>query len=323
MVKTAATARWVSNSSVPFETPTLLMIDDDRITRAVLQEIFTHCGYRVMTAENGEAGLRTLLENPLRIDAVILDREMPGLNGSEVVARMKNEPQFASIPVIMLTGTDEPEKIQEGIDAGVYYYLIKPVENTILKSVVGSALRERQQRIALVNELNRYGSALKALRSCQIAVRTLEEVEDTACFLASCFPDPERVVGGLMELLVNAVEHGNLGITYEGKRVLIKENRWNDEINRRVSLPENAGKSVEVIYQYRDGNYLVQITDCGAGFDWKKFWHIDPARATASHGRGIARARMISFDRVSYNDKGNSVTVMVSVQSHTPGNYAW
>ena len=106
-----------------------------------------------------------------------------------------------------------------------------------LECVVGSALRERQQRIALVNELNRYGTALKALNTCQISVRTLEEVEDSACFLASCFPEPERVVAGLMELLVNAVEHGNLGITYEGKKLLIADNKWRDEIHRRLKCP--------------------------------------------------------------------------------------
>jgi anti-sigma regulatory factor (Ser/Thr protein kinase) len=205
----------------------------------------------------------------------------------------------------------------------VYSSLVKPAETTLLKSVIGSALRERRQRMALLSQLSHHEAALKAMQSCQLAVRTLAEAEDTACFLASCFPNPERVVAGLMELLVNSVEHGNLGITYEEKNRLLLDNVWRQELDARASLPENADKAVDVIYQHKDGNYLVQLTDCGSGFDWKRYWHINPARATASHGRGIARARLMAFDRLAYNEAGNQVTIMVSEAPLAKENYAW
>jgi len=240
----------------------------------------------------------------------------------ELVVKMKADPQLASMPVIMLTGSGNQDQIQQGIDAGVHYYLVKPVENTLLRSVIESALRERRQKKTLIHELNRHGTALKAVKSCQLCIHSLTEAEDTACFLASCFPDPERVVAGLMELLVNAVEHGNLGITYEMKHQLLAANNWREELDRMSDLPENAHKTVDVIYQRKEEGYLVQITDAGRGFDWKRYWHINPARATASHGRGIARARLMAFDRMAYNEAGNSVTVMVS-QDKMEENYAW
>ena len=302
--------------------PTLLLVDDARVMRAMLQTTLEKEGYHIMVAENGEEALMTLSAHADEIDALILDREMPGIDGLEVVNQMKHNPRLLNIPVIMFTGTGSPDKIQEGINAGVYYYLVKPADAVLLKSVIDSALRERHQKRALISELNRHGAALKGMRSCQLAIRSLTEAEDAASILACCFPHPERVVSGLMELLVNAVEHGNLDVTYEEKAQLLSENRWREELDRRLALPENHQKTVEVSYQYKNGNHLAQITDAGKGFDWKRYWHINPARATASHGRGIARARLTAFDRLSYNEQGNSVTVMVT-SAAAAASYAW
>jgi CheY-like chemotaxis protein/anti-sigma regulatory factor (Ser/Thr protein kinase) len=306
------------------EAPLLMIVDDARVTRMAVQEMLEQQGYQTLVAENGEDALDLLTKYAARIHAVILDWEMPGIDGLEVVRRMKDDFLFASIPVIMFTGTSAPEKIQEGIDAGVYYYLVKPAESKVLKSVIESALRERQQKYSLISELGRYGGALKTMQSCQLSLRTLSEAEDAACMLAVSFPEPERTVSGLMELFVNAVEHGNLGVSYDEKRQLLAEDRWHQEIDRRAKLPENYHKTVEVVFQRKNGVFLVQITDAGPGFDWKHYWHINPARATASHGRGIARARLMAFDRMNYNDKGNSVTVMVSPPAATDMTaYAW
>ena len=314
---------WASQANTPTRPPALLLVDDDRVLRMMAQETLAQRGYSVATTGDGEAALAQLKADPGAVDAIVLDREMPGLHGLDVLTRLKADPQLAQIPVIMLTGSGEPAKVQEGIDAGVFYYLIKPVSSTLLGSVIEAALRERRQKLALLGELSRHGAALQSMTSCRIAVRSLYEAEDTASFLASIFPQPERVVVGLMELLVNAVEHGNLGITFEQKDALLIANRWREEVERLATLPEHTGKAVDVIYQNNADAHLVQITDCGAGFDWQRYWHINPARATASHGRGIARARMTAFDRMAYNAVGNSVTVMVTKTAAPADTYAW
>jgi response regulator RpfG family c-di-GMP phosphodiesterase len=316
-------ARPASSSHQPAHVPTLLVVDDDRVTRIMLQEMLEQQGYNVFAMERGAEALDFLVRHAARTDAVVLDREMPDMPGLVMVEKMKADPQLSGIPVIMLTGTGDSARIQEGIDAGVFYYLVKPVEMSLINTVIASALRERSQKLALIAELSQFGAALKAMQSCHISVKTLREAEDAACLLASCFPDPERVVSGLMELAVNAVEHGNLGISYEAKHALLEENRWREEIERRAALPENQGKTAEITYQHKDGNHLVRIADAGAGFDWKRYWHVNPARASASHGRGIARARLMAFDRMAYNEAGNQVTVAVSDTPARLGDYAW
>jgi len=317
----ASPVQWMSASNSPVSAPNLLLVEDDRVMRMLLREALQNHGYNVHIVSSAEEALEALAQHSARIDVAVLDRQLPRMNGLELVARMKADPELAQVPIIMLTGAGNQDEIQQGIDAGVFYYLVKPADNTLLRSIIESALRERRQKRSLITELVRHGAALKAMKHCQIGLKTLTEAQDTACFLASCFPDPERVVAGLMELLTNAVEHGNLGITYEEKHKLLAANSWQQEVDRLCGLPENADKFVDVTYQHKEEGYLVQITDCGRGFAWKRYWHINPARATASHGRGIARARLMAFDRMAYNEKGNSVTVMVAPAAS--GAYAW
>ncbi|MBI1274329.1 MAG: response regulator [Alphaproteobacteria bacterium] len=301
----------LSLSSLPVRAPIILVVDDDRVTMAILSRMLEKFGYSVRSAGTGEEALKALRHDVMEIDAVILDREMPGMTGIKVMEVLRSDPQMTAIPVIMHTSAGSPEQIQQGIDAGVFYYLAKPADEKLLKSIITSALRERQQRRVLLGEIGRHDAALKSMRSCQMAVKSLKDAEDAACFLAACFPHPARVANGLLELLTNAVEHGNLGITYEEKEQLLINNHWQKEIRRRLAMPEHADKEVDVIYQHKPDMWLVQITDRGTGFDWRRYWQIDPARATASHGRGIARARLTAFDRLAYNTAGNQVTAII------------
>ncbi len=317
----AALAMPISVSAVPMRKPTVLAVDDDRVMLTMLTQMLEKFGYSLQNASSGNQALQMLLASHDTIDAIILDQEMPGLDGLQVASQMKADPKLSSIPVIMLTGNSTQEKIREGIDVGVFYYLVKPVSDDLIKSVAAAAIRERHHRRLLAVQILRYDVALKAVSTAQIQVQTLSEAENVGCMLASCFPEPERVITGLMDLLVNAVEHGNLGITYEEKTQLLKDNRWQDEIARRISLPEYAGKKADVVYQRKPDGWYVQITDQGQGFDWRKYWQIDHAHATSSHGRGIARARLLSFDKIAYNEAGNQVTVMV--QSTSSDNFTW
>lgn len=307
----ATLAMKISNSFVPARKPCLLAVDDDRIMLAILTETLEKFGYEVRAATSGNQGLQELLAAPDMIDAIILDQEMPGLNGLQVVEQMKATPALASIPVVMLTGNGSQDKIRQGIDAGVFYYMVKPANEELIRSVAAAAVNERRQKRVLSTQLTRYDVALKAVTVMQLSVRTLAEAENVGCLVASCFPEPERVVTGMIELLINAVEHGNLGLSYEDKSQLLNEGKWQDEIARRLTLPEYCNKAAQVIYQCKPEGWFVQITDEGKGFDWRRYWQIDPSQATASHGRGIARARLLSFDRIAYNEAGNQVKVMV------------
>ena len=130
-------------------------------------------------------------------------------------------------------------------------------------------------------------------------------------FSPQFFPNPDLTLTGISELFLNAVEHGNLAISYELKSQLVRSNTWKDEVNRRLSDPRFRDRAVKVTFTKKNNEYTLQIEDEGEGFNWQDYLHVDTARVTHNHGRGIAMANMMSFDELIYNDRGNQVTAMV------------
>lgn len=302
---------------------TLLVVDDDRTMVATLEARLIRDGYQVITAHGGEEALALVQLHAERLDAMVLDRVMPGMDGLALMRHLKQDPLTRHIPVIMLTGSDSPEQIREGIDAGVFYYLTKPVQESVLRSVLAAALRDRnQQRNFARHQLHEH-KGFTLIDTARFKCRTLDEAESLAVFLANSFPDPQRTASGLAELLVNAVEHGNLGVGYDLKSALIDDGSWRNELARRVELPEYQARAVEVLLQLKPDGIYVQITDQGEGFDWKSYLMIDPSRTQDNHGRGIAQARAQSFDKLKYNDKGNQVLAVVFRGQQQPQRLEW
>lgn len=295
---------------------TILTVEDDRLQRAFLEEHVVALGHKTIEAENGVEALRILQENASEIDIVLMDRIMPLMDGLTAVKKMKDNPLLRKIPIIMVTGAASPHEMQEGLEAGVFYYLGKPVDSNILCSVLSAAVREVEQIRALTNEMRRHKASFNLIESCKFKLTTLDEAECLAAFAAHCFPDPERVVQGLAELITNAVEHGNLEIGYARKSKLIEEGTWRAEIDKRLSMPEYSTRRVEVsIARRQDGIYVI-ITDQGAGFNWQEYMTIDSARAGDNHGRGIAQANALSFDKLTYNNEGNQAVAFVGWEKH-------
>ena len=117
---------------------------------------------------------------------------------------------------------------------------------------------------------------------------------------------------GLLELISNAIEHGNLGIGWVNKGTHLRDDTWDQEVTRRMELPENRDKVVNVDFAREGDNIRLTIRDQGEGFDWQPYTTLLPDRAFELHGRGIATARVLSFHDVEYRGKGNEVVVSFS-----------
>lgn len=289
----------------------VLIVDDDRVMRMIVQRQIDDLGHETETAINGRKAMDILNADKSKFDIIVLDREMPEMGGLEVVARMKADMDLRKIPIIMATGSKRPEDIKKGIDAGVFYYLTKPIDGDVLNSVLISAVREVEMQKNLKRELKKHKTSFNLIHSATFYLRTIAEAEALAAFLANCYPDPERVIVGLAELITNAVEHGNLSISYEEKTDLVERGVWRKEVDRRLNLPGRMEKKVEVVFRRNDDGLYVRILDEGKGFDWRRYLEIDPARATHNHGRGIAQANAVSFDELRYNTAGNEVIAIV------------
>ena len=130
--------------------------------------------------------------------------------------------------------------------------------------------------------------------------------------LAPLCVQAELVALGLNELMLNALEHGVLGIGFERKRALIESGRWLAEIDHLEASAASLGPAGVVVLEYRRINELIRFTvrDRGAGFDWRAYMSLDPLRGDAPNGRGIAIARLLCFDSLCFRDEGREVEVL-------------
>jgi DNA-binding response OmpR family regulator len=292
----------------------VLIVEDNESDRTLLDAYLSRDGFDTEFAGDGVEAWSMLDAHPDRYDLVVLDRSMPRMDGMELLRRMKHDHRFLIIPVILQSALVARDEVIEGIRAGAYYYLTKPYDAEMLISVVRTAAADSAAARELQKRVRRGLQVLQLLDDAHFSYRTIEEARGLAAVLANACPDPEATVIGLTELLVNAVEHGNLGITYDEKSTLLAEGSWVAEIDRRLTLPENQSKRVGVRFHRADAELSFTICDCGDGFEWTRYLDIDPRRAFDRHGRGILMARHVSFSSVEYRGCGNEVVATVSCE---------
>ena len=122
----------------------ILIVDDDPINRALLTKNLEHDGHRATAVDNGFAALAALESD--RPDVVLLDIVMPGLDGMEVLERLKADADLRHIPVIMISGVDDAESIVRCIETGADDFLPKPFDPVILRARIGAGLNRKRLR---------------------------------------------------------------------------------------------------------------------------------------------------------------------------------
>lgn len=291
--------------------PTILIVDDEPINLEIICAHLEDDDYTLITASNGEEAWARIESDPQQYDAIILDRMMPGMDGMQVLANIKDNDLLAHVPVVMQTAKAENQEVVEGLEAGAYYYLTKPYDGDILKTIVRSAVNDRLHEKGLRDSLREGRRIFELMNFGRFRIQNLRECNLVASQVAHLCPEPHRVVTGISELLINALEHGNLKIGYDEKSELMRRGIWQIEIERRLNAPEYRGGYVELEFTVSADRFQIRIRDQGQGFDWRPYLDLDPNRAFDPHGRGIAVARLSSFDDLEYIEPGNEVIATV------------
>ena len=102
---------------------TILIVEDDKFLRELIAQKLTKEGYPISEAIDGEEGIKKIKEE--KPDMVLLDLILPGIDGFEVLSRMKEDPALSSVPVIVLSNLGQKEDIDKGMKLGAIDYLIK------------------------------------------------------------------------------------------------------------------------------------------------------------------------------------------------------
>ena len=165
---------------------------------------------------------------------------------------------------------------------------------------------------AIRNYLSGRARQTGVMLSASFALRTLDEAEKLSTLLAMNCPDPDRTAAGIWELLSNAVEHGNLEISFEEKTELLFSGQLREEIERRLNSSPYGEREVRVDFVRRPDAITLTVTDEGMGFDFKHFLEAEPA-LHLPNGRGINIASKFSFDALQYFGRGNRVEATIRI----------
>lgn len=137
--------------------------------------------------------------------------------------------------------------------------------------------------------------------------QTPVQAQRIATFLSQLTADPERAYSGLWEVFINAIEHGNLGISYDEKAKLLDEQMLDEVTCERLASEKFKSHYVRVSFVVADDSVSFDIKDDGNGFNWKPFLTTDDERIHEKNGRGIAIAHTMSFDELAYIEGGNHI----------------
>ncbi|NJM08976.1 response regulator [Candidatus Gracilibacteria bacterium] len=179
----------------------ILVVDDESAIRDVLMRILQREGYTVVLATDGIDALeKVAIEQP---DLVLLDVTMPRMDGFAVCKRLKDNEHTALIPVTMLTGLDDREHRQRGLEVGADDFLTKPFETSLLRARLRSQLRLKR----LTDQLERTEEVIFMLA---LAVEAKDSYTEGHLRRLSSYSEQLARAAGLSEHEVKAIRFGGL-----------------------------------------------------------------------------------------------------------------
>ena len=176
----------------------LLVVDDQSMNRILLARYLGNLGYQARLFENGRQALELLQSQAF--DLVLLDVEMPDMDGYQVLEQLKADPRLRDIPVIMISAAEDLESVVRCIELGAQDYLPKPFYPVLLRARLGAWLdrqRLREQVIDSLQQVDRVTAAAVAIQANSFQPESLDEVAirpDALGQLARVFQEMARQV---------------------------------------------------------------------------------------------------------------------------------
>jgi len=217
-----------------------------------------------------------------------------------------------SMPTLVLV---EETARQEALDAhrnGVFAVIRKPLQADELQFHIGHALSSSAEQYD-PSRVRREERTIVIHNDFAMITPIAKSLVDTT--LSPSDPRRTQVTLGLIEILSNAIEHGNLGIDFQEKREALRGSYFFNLAQERAHKAPWCHRVVRVTSSVLPEEGLVRYTvsDEGDGFDWRSPPDpSDPENMTARHGRGLLMARH-SFDNISFNERGNVVTLEAAI----------
>ena len=295
----------------------ILVVDDTQFNRRLLVRLLEDIGHRTVEAENGRLALESLrAEGAEPVDLVLLDLEMPEMDGHETLAALKADEALRDIPVIVVTGVDELESVVRCIRVGAADYLPKSVDPEILRARIEASLAQKRMRDnerELTSTIERQRSQLARFLSPQVAA--LVSSADGEALLAghrreitAMFTDlrnftsfsetaePEEVLGFLRAYHATM---GALIVEHEGTLEHFAGDGFMTFFNDPVLQPDHAARAIRLAIAMRERFATLSA-------DWRRRGYV--LEIGIGIATGYATLGRIGFEgRYDYGAIGNAI----------------
>ncbi len=248
-----------TNPSPSTPASSLLVVDDNSMNRIMLSRYITKLGYQATLAENGRQALDKLQGEPF--DLVLLDVQMPEMDGYQVLEHLKADPRLRDIPVIMISAVEELESVVRCIELGAQDYLPKPFNPVLLRARLSASLERkwlRDQEVDYLQQVGRVTAAAAAIRANTFESESLDEVarrSDELGQLALVFQEMARQVYAREQQLQRQVQQLRIEIDHA------KKAREVAEITESDYFQQLLGKADEL----PTGSWPTNETECKTG----------------------------------------------------------
>jgi CheY-like chemotaxis protein len=290
---------------------TVLLIDECRDTRALILERVGAKGLSVVTACDPTVALTTL--DMIVPDVVLTDMFEPDQTAVQFIRHIRARYPLCSI--ILMAEEGHEAALLQALRAGAVDYLLKPITGPQVDASLDRAVHAIPRT---VDEI----PGLEQLEYRLTMGNDLGCVEGTVSWLiqvtARLLPENVRlhVRAALMELILNAIEHGSLEICYRDKRDALALDRYDALVAARKRDPRLAGRKVTASAWYDRRARIIRysVSDEGKGFRWRPLLNRvgDGCRAEDANGRGLFLAQAF-FPDLSYNEACTEASFTVPV----------
>ncbi len=246
----------------------ILAVDDDPLNLEILATSLTREGHMVDCVTNGGDALLALNDRPSRYDLVLLDKMMPVMDGDECLSRIKKCGSLAGIPVIMQTASIGEEDIQSSLELGAASYITKPFTKKDLVAAIESVLNARVKEADVIVTRKKPN---ETYGSINLKLKTISKALQVKHSIVEYFGLSESKEGAIGELLVDAIQYGNVGLTKAEREILLEQGKWEEEINDRARSSERRHRSVSINLIRTNRYDEISVTHEGRKFNWRDY----------------------------------------------------
>ena len=173
--------------------PLILIIEDNPASLEIMQTRLAAHGYHIITARDGKEGLQLAVER--QPDLILSDIMMPKMDGLEVCQKLKENPDFPFVPIILITAKTDTKDLVAGLEAGADEYLTKPIDHTSMVARVKSMLRIKELHDVVSEQSNQLKNQLKT--ATKVQAMFFPKMEEVAAELdVWTYNKPASYVGG-------------------------------------------------------------------------------------------------------------------------------